>query len=686
MKKGLLLLWLLVPVTVFGQSTLNFPRLYTQSDLALTGFAIVNPGSADATATFTLRDTTGSTVATTTQTIDTGGQFARLGSELFPAATTPGWVQMTSDATGLQGFWIGGDFATFTDGAEAAPSVASLMFPLVASSTEINIANTAATTASVTISLRQGDGTEMASSLETIAGMGVFQSSAASLFPSVDISQATHILMTGGASVAATAIVSDFLVSPSWGVVNGVDASATTTEMNFPHVINGAGWITSVGVTNLAATSNNVTITFTPCPASGTCPGTATSVQRTIAGNGGLSESAESLFGLSASEFQEGWVQVTNLSSSPVTGFVAYAGTGAKGLAIVPAQASALEGMLFSHIAQATGWATGVALLNTSETTAAMVEVYAMNPGGTLIGGALDAPDAAFTLAPGAKIARLLNEWIPAAQTNGGFVYVRTTNGVSLYGLELFFLTNLNILANVAPGAIATGITYTPPAPVGTITLDSVSPSSVARGATLTLTGSGFSATASSNTVVFTTASGTTDQTPATATSTSLTAVVPSTAISGPVLVQSGSVSSSSQVLEVTASSSALVQSSVTVTAGQTTTGVDIYVPAPAGSLNVTSIGVGDRSQGISFASSSALVSQGQTTDIIVAGTGVSEANGSTVTVSGTGITFSDISFSGNVMFIQIDVAANAALGPRTVTVTNSDLDTSVLSGGLIIQ
>ena len=384
MKRGFLLLWLFVPTTLFGQSTLNFPRLFTASDLAATGFAIVNPGSSDATATFSLRGTTGSIIDTTTRSIDAGGQFSELGSELFPTATTPGWVQMTSDTAGLQGFWIGGDFATFTDGANAAPSAASLMFPLVASSTEINVANTAATQTSVTISLRQADGNEMAFSQQTISGMGVFQSSAASLFSAVDVSQATHILMTGGASIAATAIVSDFLVNPSWGVVNGVDVSATTTELNFPHVINGAGWITSVGVTNLAATSNNVTITFTPCPAAGTCPGAVTSAQQTIAGNGGLQETAESLFGLSASEFQEGWVQIT--STSAVTGFVAYAGTGANGLAIVPAQASSLTSMLFSHIAQGPGWGTGVALLNTSNTTA-NVEVYAMNQGGTLIGG-----------------------------------------------------------------------------------------------------------------------------------------------------------------------------------------------------------------------------------------------------------------------------------------------------------
>ena len=524
----------------------------------------------------------------------------------------------------------------------------------------------------------------MAFSQQTISGMGVFQSSAASLFSAVDVSQATHILMTGGASIAATAIVSDFLVNPSWGVVNGVDVSATTTELNFPHVINGAGWITSVGVTNLAATSNNVTITFTPCPAAGTCPGAVTSVQQTIAGNGGLQETAESLFGLSASEFQEGWVQIT--STSAVTGFVAYAGTGANGLAIVPAQASSLTSMLFSHIAQGPGWGTGVALLNTSNTTA-NVEVYAMNQGGTLIGGALDAPDAAFMLAPGAKIARVLNEWIPAAQTNGGFVFVRTTNDVPLYGLELFFLTNLNILANVAPGAIADGITYTPPAPQGTITLDSVSPTSVARGGTLTLTGSRFDTIASNNSVVFTTASGTTSLTPATATSTTLTAVVPSTAISGPVFVQSGSLSSlSSQILEVTVSSSTLVRSIVSVSASQTTTGVDIYVPEPIGDLNVTKIGIGDREQTITRNAISVEVTQGQTTDLLMAGVGISEANGSTVTISGAEITLSNVSYSGDVIFVQIAIGANAEVGPRTVTITNSNLDTSVLSGGIIIK
>ena len=308
------MLWPLILCAAFtqavaAQSTLNIPRAFTPSDLGSTGFAVVNPGSSSASATFTLRGTDGSTLATDTQTIAAGGQLAKLGSELFPGAAGSGWIQLTSDTTGLQGFWLGGDFTTFTDGAEAAPSAVDLIFPLVASETEINIANTASTQATLTISLRQGDGTELASTTQAIAGMGVFQSAAAALFSGADLTQATHVRMTAATAISATAIVNEFLVSPSWGAVNGVDASGTATELNFAHVISGSGgggnWLTQIGVTNLTSSSNNVTITFNPLS------GSSTSVQRTIAANGSLRESAKDLFGLSdtPADFntQDGW-------------------------------------------------------------------------------------------------------------------------------------------------------------------------------------------------------------------------------------------------------------------------------------------------------------------------------------------------------------------------------------------
>ena len=683
MKKGLLLVWLLLPTVVLGQTTLNFPRALPTSELFFTGFAAVNPTSSGISVTFTLRDQNGNTLSSSEQPIAAGGQLSRLGSELFPGVSSPGWVQLTSATTGVYGFWLGGNWSTFTDGAGGAAEATDVLVPLITGNTELNVANTASSAVTVTLSLRSADGSLLASPTETIQAMGVFQEDVSSLFAGVDLSQATHLRITGPTTISATAVVQDFLVSPAWGVINGVDATGGTT-LNFPHVISGPfggdTWLDRVGVTNLDSSANNVTITFNPLM------GNQTSVQRTIPANGALQESIQTLLSFSAEDFQDGWVQVT--STAPVTGFVAYANSTTGSLAVVPVQDAPETELLFGHIADLPPWYTGLALLNPSG-TAANVEVYAITPLASLIAGALDEPLATFTLGAGQKTAKLLSELVPQTQTrasDGGFVYVRTTNDVELYGVELFFTRDLTILSNVTAGSIASGITYTPPLPAGTITLNSLSPSSLARGGTLTLTGGGFSTTAASNTVVFTTPSGTTPVLATTATSTMLTATVPLTAISGPVFVQLGTSTSSPGILEVTVSSSELVQTPVTVTAGVVTTGVDIYVPAPAGTLNFTLIGDGDRFASFSFASNSIELTRGQTTDLVVGGTGISEINGSTVSVSGAGITLSNVLFQDDLMLVQIEVDANAALGPRTVVVTNSNLDTSAMSGGIIIK
>jgi hypothetical protein len=67
-------------------------------------------------------------------------------------------------------------------------------------------------------------------------------------------------------------------------------------------------------------------------------------------------------------------------------------------------------------------------------------------------------------------------------------------------------------------------------------------------------------------------------------------------------------------------------------------------------------------------------------------GGGLSAANGSTLSATGSGLTFSNVSFFGSGMFVQVTVSGSAALGPRTVIITNSNFDTSVLSGGIIIE
>jgi hypothetical protein len=104
-----------------------------------------------------------------------------------------------------------------------------------------------------------------------------------------------------------------------------------------------------------------------------------------------------------------------------------------------------------------TPWLTGIALLNTNS-EAATVEVFAMNPTGSLIGSTT------FTLAGGTNSARLLRDLIPQTQTrpsDGGFLYVRSS--LPIHGIELFFSRNLQVLANVPAGRVAPGITFEPP-------------------------------------------------------------------------------------------------------------------------------------------------------------------------------------------------------------------------------
>jgi len=674
-----LLAFLAYPLAGFSQSTLNFPRAFTPADLASTGFAVVNPGITSAPVTFTLFNANGVAVRTSSQTIPAGSQAARLGSELFPNVSEPGWVQLTSAAGGLQGFWVGGNFDTFTDGADAALSGSDLLFPLVTTNTEINVANTAATTNNVALQLFGADGTELAAAVaRSIAPNAVLQSAASALFPTANLDAARYIRVTGTAALTGTAVISGFLVD-EWGVANAVSVAAAANEANFPHVVSGAGgggnYTTVLGVTNLSASGQSVSVTFTP--EDGSSPVTVT---RAIPANGSLRDTAQNLFNLPAG-FHNGWLRVAG--SGALTAFVAYADSVAGGLAIVPVQTTPRISLLFAHIADLNPWMTGLALLNTTAASAT-VSVYAMTPGGALIGGADNVSTARFTIPAGAKAAKLLSELIPQTQqrtSDSGFILVTSTQ--PLYGLELFFKRNLRILANVAAGP---GAGFTAPAAPVPLTLSSVSPSRAAVGSTLTLTGSGFSPNGG-NTVVFASASGTVTAAAGNATATSLTVVVPGGAITGPVAVQTGGQTSSSQIVEIISTSTSLPPTGAfTVDPASTTEGVDIYVPAAVAALNVDIIGLGDPGSAVSLGSTGAVISRGQTKFLVLGGTGLSAGSGLSVSVTGDGVTTGQVQLQSGFALVLITVSSTAPQGPRNVIVTNSSLDMSVLSGGLFIQ
>ena len=682
-----LFLLAIIPVQGWSQSTLNFPKLFTAGELPLSGFAIVNPNSSSATVTYKLYSATGTTVATGTQTVPSGGQLAKSGDQIFTTLGSGGWVQATSTTTGLQGFWLNyaGDIS-YIDGAEAAATALDQVIPLIAGTTELNIANPGATSNSVTIRLLGEAGTELGTAVTaSIPASGVYKSDVATAFPAATMASARYIRVTGSIPAAATALVRGYLVSTDTAVVNGVDRSGTNTQMNFPHVVSGIGgggnYTTEVGVTNLSATAQTVTISFTP-----EAGGAATSVTRPIPANGALRATAQSLFSFNQAEFKNGWIRVSG--TSPIGGFVAYADSVAGGVAVVSVQETPRTQMVFAHIADLNPFYTGIAVLNTNA-TAASVSVSAMTPAGALIG------NGTFTVAAGAKTAKLLLEVVPQTQTrtsDGGFLFI--SSNVALYGIELFFNRNLSGISNVAAGSIAAGITYVPPTPPTPVTITTVTPTSVARGASLTINGTGYSPFAVDNIAVFKTASGgTVEATAFIAASASMNVTVPATAVTGPITTRVKGLASTgnSPIIEVRATATTQVQSSVAVTGGASAT-VDVYVaPAAGGALNITSVGLANvGASEIAFGTSSVEIARGATKDLVLSGDGMTLANGSTLTISGTGVTISDVRFqtsgSTTLMIVNIVISSTATLGPRNIMVTNTNLDTTILTGGIFIR
>jgi len=137
----------------------------------------------------------------------------------------------------------------------------------------------------------------------------------------------------------------------------------------------------------------------------------------------------------------------------------------------------------------------------------------------------------------------------------------------------------------------------------------------------------------------------------------------------------------------VATSTSLLPASAVTVNSGSTTSGIDIYVPPSGGTLNLEALGIGDPGTSILYTSLSAEIDAGLTKQMLLVGNGMNAAAGSTVSISGGGITLSNLIYhNSGAIFINVAVAAGATPGFRNVTVTNSNLDTSVLTGGLLIR
>src|SRR5262249_7967393 len=141
----------LTVTALYGQTVLTFPRVISNSNV-FTGLAVGNPTPADVSVTFAAFLPDGSTFAAdviqnpVTMKIPAGGQGAKLFGEIFGSRDFNGWVQVTSSAKGLTGFFLNGNSAlTDLDGAGATDAVSEFVLPFASedsiTKTEISVVN-----------------------------------------------------------------------------------------------------------------------------------------------------------------------------------------------------------------------------------------------------------------------------------------------------------------------------------------------------------------------------------------------------------------------------------------------------------------------------------------------------------------------------------------------------------------
>jgi hypothetical protein len=452
---------LLIQVAGHAESSVTFACLMTEAEMQTVSFAIVNPNRLDAEATFTLYGLVGEVVQTSRSTIPGGGQLIRRAADLFPQAQGGGWVQATSDVSGLRGFWMMGDFVSVGDTAEAEASAAELILPLITISSDIVIINTASKDTAVRIKLFSVSGQQVDDAVvRVLPPKGAFRASANSLFSPRDWASVTHAKISSGAPVSAAAQVGDFRVAPSLSIGNAVPVSTGATNLVFPHVVQGplnsSLFITTLGITNISSSAQVMNLTFHPADGS-----PAQTVQRTFPGNGAIRASARTIFGF-GDEFRFGWVQVS--APRGAVGFSSNADVERGGSTMALAMSRPQTDFIFGYLAASDIWSTGLTFVNAGESIAS-VDIFALAASGSLIGGADNIPTARFQLPPDGKISRLVNEWIApvtSSGSDGGFIFVRSSEPI--FGFGLLFTRDDHIFS-VVPEFDLPRAAYDPPSP-----------------------------------------------------------------------------------------------------------------------------------------------------------------------------------------------------------------------------
>ena len=477
--------------TAGAESKLYFPRISTSG---INGLTIFNPGSGPAAATagddeITMRlyNTNGDLVAGKGITnpavleVPAGQNTAVTAVEVFGRVdpSIVGWVEATSSADGLTGFFLflSSDQSQL-DGADQPQVSRKIAFNDIRESaeftTEVNIFNTADTTTQLDLFLIRPDvpfeartvGAPPAEGFAaTFPARGLLHiEDVAEFFDLASIPEGTYLEV-----LSETPIGGFQFLRTAGGDLLGLNAKRRLEHLKvlyFPQLAVRGPWKMEANVVNYSL--DPVTLVFSARRPDGQLYGQENvlenPVQRNLDPATGLVEDVEELFGFRGAGPFEGSLKVAAYrqgtaplgvnggGSEPIAainGSVRYGVVATGSEAAVAALPAAQKRAVFSHLATVGGFFTGFAAYNSSS-AAANLRIMAFTEGGVEL-GLFDT-----VLGPGQRIAELITNIIPgAADQNGGYVWAESSQ--PLHFSSLFGSSNSTLLANVPPQPVPDG-------------------------------------------------------------------------------------------------------------------------------------------------------------------------------------------------------------------------------------
>jgi len=447
---------LLCASPALSQSVLDFPRVISNSNI-FTGMVVSNPTPANASVTFTAFQGDGTSVTGTgitnpiTIAVPAGGQVALQFGDIFGGTSDfNGWVQATSATTGLTGYFLNGNPAeTDLDGAATIQPSASFVLPFANENatavTEVTLVNVNAESAQATLTLFDPTGASLATTSDTLPGLGVLRQTLTTLFGAGDYSNASHVAVQSNRLLIGHEVVANYIVAGNPLAHESIALSAqpptTAAKYIIPEFAVGGGYASLLGLVNSGGVAQQVTLTA--YNNDGTLANVPNNPKRiALSANAGLRDTLENLFGFTDEKLSTGWIQVTS-SLGYLSCYLAYGGSAAPAFTAVSGVdiATASKTGIYSEVSQSAGFFAGLSLVNPGATTA-NVQLYTIRPDGTTVG------KATFTVGPNQAESGLISQILPASlNQSGGWGLIRSDQ--PLIGAVLFGAGNGASLANV---------------------------------------------------------------------------------------------------------------------------------------------------------------------------------------------------------------------------------------------